>query len=44
MQTCRPEIKEDSIRKIKMKYPETALMSITQTIEFAIQKAIEKKN
>jgi hypothetical protein len=43
MPTCRPEIDEDLVRKLKMTFPkETALLGIKETIEWAIQRLIEK--
>ncbi len=43
MPTCRPEINEDLVRKIKATFPETAMMGIAETIEWAIKKAVAYK-
>lgn len=41
MPIVRPEINEDLIRKIKVKYPEqTAMLSNAETVEWAINKAL----
>ena len=43
MPTVRPEINEDSIRKIKCAYPnETGMLTNAETVEWAISKALEK--
>jgi hypothetical protein len=44
MKTIRPEINEELILKIKIKYPrETAMLTNAQTIEWAINKILEEK-
>lgn len=43
MPTIRPEINEDSIIRIKIAYPkETAMLTNAETVEWAIEKALEK--
>ena len=44
MPTCRPEINEDLVRKIKIAYPkETGMLGVAETVEWAIKKLLEKK-
>jgi hypothetical protein len=40
----RPQINQESIRKLKIAYPEeTAMLTNAQTLEWAINKLLEKK-
>jgi hypothetical protein len=44
MPTCRPEINEDLVRKIKIAYPqETAMLGVAETVEWAMKKLLEKE-
>jgi hypothetical protein len=43
MQTVRPKINEDLIRKIKIAYPkDTGMLGNAETVEWAIKKLLEK--
>ena len=42
MPTTRPEINEDLVRKVKMKYPkETALLGVAETVEWALKQVLK---
>ena len=42
MPKCRPEIDEDLIRKIKVKFSETAMMGIAETVEWCMKTLLKE--
>lgn len=45
MATCRPEINEELIRKVKIAFPkETAMLGVAETVEWAMKKLLEREN
>jgi hypothetical protein len=43
--TCRPEINEELIRKVKIAFPkETAMLGVAETVEWAMKKLLEREN
>ena len=43
MSKIRPEIEEDLVRKVKLVFPQTVMMGNAETVEYAIQWAIDEK-
>ena len=43
MPTCRPEINEELVRKVKIAFPkETGMLGVAETVEWAMKKLLEK--
>ena len=43
MSKIRPEINEELVRKVKLTFPQTVMMGNAETLEYAIQWALDEK-